>query len=328
MAKGYTQKFGEDYDETFSPVVRYLSVRALLAFAVQNGMMIHQLDVVTAFLNGTLEEEIYMEQPPGYTKGGEKNLVCKLKRSLYGLKQSSRCWNTVFKEYMESTNFKQCTADPCIFVRSEGTDLTIISVYVDDLIIITKTPEMMRRIKDSLATHFKVKDLGKLHYCLGITVEYDEEKKCLWMHQRQYIQSLLERYGLSQAKTSTTPADINVKLVKDDGMSKPVDPVFYQSMVGSLLYAAIATRPDISQAVGAVSKFNSCPTEAHLTAVKRIVRYLKRTINLGLKYDRSDDSSLIGFSDADWAGDMDNRHSTTGNLFVMSGGAISWLSRK
>ena len=139
----------------------------------------------------------------------------------------------------------------------------------------------MRRIKDSLATRFKMKDLGKLHYCLGITVEYDEEKKCLWMHQRQYIQSLLERYGLSQAKTSTTPADINVKLVKDDGMSKPVDPVFYQSMVGSLLYAAIATRPDISQAVGAVSKFNSCPTEAHLTAVKRIFRYLKGTINLG-----------------------------------------------
>ena len=173
-----------------------------------------------------------------------------------------------------------------------------------------------------------MKDLGKLHYCLGITVEYDKEKKCLWMHQRQYIQSLLERYGLSQAKTSTTPADINVKLVKDDGMSKPVDPVFYQSMVGSLLYAAIATRPDISQAVGAVSKFNSCPTEAHLTAVKRIFCYLKGTINLGLKYERSDDSSLIGFSDADWAGDMDNRHSTTGNLFVMSGGAISWLSRK
>ena len=299
VAKGYTQKFGEDYDETFSPVVRYSSVRALLAFAVQNEMIIHQMDVVTAFLNGTLEEEIYMEQPPGYTKGGEKNLVCKPKRSLYGLKQSSRCWNTVFKEYMESTNFKQCTADPCIFIRSEGTDLTIISVYVDDLIIITKTPEMMRRIKDSLATRFKMKDLGKLHYCLGITVEYDEEKKCLWMHQRQYIQSLLERYGLSQAKTSTTPADINVKLVKDDGMSKPVDPVFYQSMVGSLLYTAIATRPDISHAVGAVSKFNSCPTEAHLTAVKRIFRYLKGTINLGLKYERSDDSSLIGFSDAD-----------------------------
>ena len=116
LAKGYTQKPGEDYDETFSPVGRYSSIRALLAFAVQNNMMIHQTDVVTAFLNGSLSEEIYMEQPPGYIKEGEENLVCKLKRSLFGLKQSSRCWNIVFKQYMESINFKQSTADPCIFI--------------------------------------------------------------------------------------------------------------------------------------------------------------------------------------------------------------------
>ena len=145
------------------------------------------------------------------------------------------------------------------------------------------------------------------------------------MHQRQYIHSLLERYGLFQAKPSTTPV---VKLVKDDGVSKLVDAICYQSMVGSLLYAAIATRPDIAQAVGTVSNFNSCPTEAHLTAVKRILRYLKGTINLRLRYERSTDDSLIGFSDADWAGDMDDRHSTTGNLFAMSRGAISWFSRK
>ena len=130
VAKGYTQKPGEDYDETYSPVVKYSSIRALLAFAVQNGMIVHQMDVVTAFLNGTLDEEIYMEQPPGYIKKGEEHLVCKLKRSLYGLKQSSRCWNTVFKEYMESINFKPCTADPCIFVTGEGADLTIVAVYV------------------------------------------------------------------------------------------------------------------------------------------------------------------------------------------------------
>ena len=325
VAKGYTQKHGEDDNETFSPVVRYSSVRALLAFAVQNGMMIHQMDVVTAFLNGTLDEEIYMEQPPGYVKEGMECFVCKMKKSIYGLKQSPKCWNTVFKEHMESTNFKQCTADPCIFVRSKGTDLTIIAVYNDDLIIITKTPEKMKWIKNSLATCFKMKDLGKLHYCLGITIE---KRKCLWMHQRQYIHSLLERYGLSQAKPSITPADTKVKLVKDDGVSKFVDPICCQSMVNSLLYAAITTRLDITQAVGAVSKFNSCPTEAHLTAVKRILRYLKGTINIGVRYERSADDSLIGFSDADWAGDMDDRHSTTGNLFLMSGGAISWFNRK
>ena len=328
MWQRVTPKPGEDYDQTFSPVVRYSSIRALLAFAVQNDMIIHQMDVVTAFLNGTLDEEIYMEQPPGYIKEGKEHLVCKLKRSLYGLKQSPRCWNTVFKQYMDSINFKQCTADPCIFVTSEGADLTIIAVYVDDLIVITKTPETMRKIKESLAARFKMKDLGKLHYCLGISVEHDKERGCLWMHQKQYIQSLLKRYGLSQAKSLATPADVNVKLVKNDGVSKPVDQVNYQSMVGSLLYASIAARPDIAQAVGAVSKFNSCPTEAHLTAVKRIFRYLKGSINLGIKYERSADNRLVGFSDADWGGDMDDRHSTTGNLFVMSGAAINWISKK
>ena len=328
MAKGYTQKPGEDYDETFSPVVRYSSIRTLLAFAIQHGMIIHQKDVVTAFLNGILDEDIYMEQPPGYIKKGEEHLVCKLKRSLYGLKQSSRCWNTVFKQYMESINFKQCTADPCIFVTDEEADLTINAVYVDDLIVIAKTPETIKKIKESLAARFKMKDLGKLHYCLGISIQHDEERGSLWMDQRQYIQSLLKRYGLSQAKTATTPADINVKLVKNDGVSKPVNPLNYQSMVGSLLYAAITTRPDTGQAVGAVSKFNSCPTKAHLTAVKRIFRYLKGTIDLCIKYERSADNHLVGFSDADWAGDLTDRHSTTGNLFMMSGAAINWISKK
>ena len=139
---------------------------------------------------------------------------------------------------------------------------------------------------------------------------------------------MLKRYGLSQAKSATTPADVNVKLVKDDGVSKPVNQVNYQSMVGSLLYASIATRPDIAQAVGAVSKFNSCPTEAHLTAVKRIFRYLKGAINLCIKYERSADNRLVGFSDTDWARDMNDRHSTTGDLFMMSGAAIAWSSKK
>ena len=229
---------------------------------------------------------------------------------------------------MESINFKPCTADPCIFVTGEGADLTIIAVYVDDLIVITKTPETMKKIKENLAAHFKMKDLGKLHYCLGIPIQHDEERGSLWMDQRQYIQLLLKRYGLSQAKSATTPADVNVKLVKNDGVNKPVNQVNYQSMVGSLLYASIATRPDIAQAVGAVSKFNFCPTEAHLTAVKRIFCYLKGTINLCIKYERSADNRLVGFSDADWAGDMDDRHSTTENLFMMSGAAIDWSSKK
>eukprot|EP00795_Rhopilema_esculentum_P007133 gene7133-biopygen8536 len=171
-----------------------------------------------------------------------------------------------------------------------------------------------------------MKDLGSLHFCLGVSVEQSEEGVSL--SQKQYIEKLLKRYGLQDANPVCTPLDPNVKLVADDGNSKPVDNVQYQSMIGSLLYAAIATRPDIAQAVGALSQFNSAPTEAHLTAVKRVFRYLKGTINLSLVYKKSESKEVTGFSDASWADDMQNRHSTTGNVFMMAGGAISWLSQK
>ena len=301
VAKGYAQKYGIDYDETFSPVVKFSSVRALIAFAVQNNMLLHQMDVVTAFLNGNLEEDIYMQQPDGYVQEDNKHLVCKLKKSLYGLKQSPRCWNKAFTEFMRSKEFKQSEADPCIYIR--GT--SIVAVYVDDLIIATKTEGEMQLVKEVLHSRFKMKDMGKLHYCLGITIRQDDTEKKIEIQQKQYILRMLEKYGLQDAKPVSTPADPNVRLRKDDGVSKTVDPVLYQSMVGSLLYAAIATRPDISQAVGTVSKFSSKPSEAHLTAVKRIFRYLK-----------------------DYAGDLDDRHSTSGNLFLMCGGAVNWLSKK
>ena len=286
------------------------------------------MDVVTAFLNGTLEEEIYMQQPAGYVQPGKEEMVCKLKKSLYGLKQSPRCWNKAFKEHMKSANFKQSTADPCIFTKTEESgEITIVAVYVDDLIVATKTTEM-NEIKRSLTSRFKMKDLGKLHHCLGITVEYDESRRSLWLHQRPYILAMLEKFGLSQAKTVPTPANLNVKLRKDDETSKLVDPTLYQSMVGSLLYAAIATRSNISQAVGAASKCCSNPIEAHLTAVKRILRYLKETINLGLKYKKSESGTLVGYSDADFAGDLDDRRSTSGNLFLFAGCPVSWYSKK
>ena len=304
MIKGFAQKFGVDYDETFSPVVSFSSIRALLAYAVQNDMIVHQMDVVTAFMNGILDEEIYMEQRPGYIQAGKDHLICKLEKSLYGLKQSPRCWNNKFREYMEKIQFKESQADPCVFIQFQGTDVSIFAVYVDDLITVTKTPDQMKQIKESMAIQFKMKDLRKLHYCLGITTEQKKDEKCIALHQQQYIFALLEKYGLSQAKTVTvtTPADVNVKLIKDDGVSKAVDPATYQSIVVSLLYASIATRPDIAQAVGAVAKFCSSPTEAHLTAAKRILRYLKGTADLCLKYHKSD-GKLTGYSDADWAGD-------------------------
>ena len=328
VAKGYAQQYGVDYDETYSPVVRFSSVRVLLAFAMDNDLLVHQMDVVSAFLNGTLEEEIYMEQPEGYMQPGTETLVCKLKRSLYGLKQSPRCWNTTLTGYLEGIGLCRNAADPCVFVQLVDGVPTIIAVYVDDLILLTKTLEEMNAIKQALSERFRMTDLGKIHYILGMTIEWDADGKWLIIHQKQYVLDVVEKYRLSEANTVATPADVHVQLKKDDGCSKLVDATRYQSMVGSLLYMAVATRPDIAQAVGAVAKFCSRPSEAHLTAVKRILRYLKGTANLGLKFMKSESGELTGYSDADWAGDVDERRSTTGNLFLMSGAPVSWLSKK
>ena len=328
VAKGYAQKQGIDYEETFSPVVRFSSIRTILAFAVQHNMFIHQMDVVSAFLHSSLQEDIYMQQPDGYVKAGKEKLVCKLKMSLYGLKQSPRCWNTVLNDYLKSIEFKHSAADPCVYIKKNTTTLTIIAVYVDDLIVITNTVEEMTWVKETLASQFKMKDMGKLHYCLGITIEQNEGEKCLWLHQKQYISSLLVKYRMTEAKCVSTPTDLSVKLQKNDGCSKAVDQVLYQSLVGSLLYAAIATRPDIAHAVGVISKFSSSPTEPHLTAAKRVLRYLKGTASLAVKYQKSGNQTLIGYADADWAGDCEDRHSTTGNVFLLADGPISWMSKK
>ena len=196
---------------------------------------------------------------------------------------------------------------------------------VDDLLLIAKTMEQIEQMKRSLSDTFKMKDLGQLQYCLGVNFNWSTNGVSLC--QKQYLSRILEKYGMSEANTVSTQMDPNVKLVKDDKCSKKLDPIQYQSMVGSLLHAARATRPDITHAVGIVSKFNSEPTVAHLTAVKRIYRYLKGTLDLALHYEATG-KQLLGYSDADWANDLDNRHSTTGNVFIMSGGAVSWLSQK
>lgn len=324
VAQGFSQRHGVDYNETFSPVVKQSSIRTLLAYGLNRNMVIHQMDVVTAFLNGKLDEEIYMKQPEGFVKPGLENLVCRLRKSLYGLKQSPRCWNSVFDSYLRELSFQRSNADQCVYIRNEFERQTIVAVYVDDLIIMTDNDDDMSSVKQALEKKFKMKDLGKLHYCLGITVLRDENT--IQLHQRFYLQQVLNRFGMQDAKPVSTPADPNTKLQKDDGISKPVDPTVYQAMVGSLLYASGATRPDLAQAVGEVSKYNNSPSEIHLTAVKRILRYIKGTLNLKLTYAK-DSEPILGYADANWAGDLDSRRSTTGNVFVLANAAVSWLSK-
>ena len=322
VAKGFSQSHGVDYDETYSPTLRLSSLRLLLAIAVEKKLLVHQMDVNNAFLNGNLCEEIYMSQPEGYVKPGEETLVCKLKRSLYGLKQAPRCWNETLTRSLKNLGFNQ-TSDLCVFSKQSA----IVAVYVDDLIIMCESDQEMKKIKSQLMECFQMKDLGELSFILGIKVEkMNEDHSVLQLHQQMYILNVLKRFALSDVKPVSTPCDTSVNLKKEDG-SKSVDAVNYQAMVGSLMYIAMATRPDIAYAVSLVSRYCSSPTETHLTAVKRIYRYLKGTLSLVLQF-KSTSGTLVGYSDASWASDQDDRRSTSGVVFMMCGGAISWLSKK
>ena len=205
------QRHGVDYGEVFSPVAHLSSIRVLLAFAAENKLQIHQMDVVSAFLNGELKEEIYMRQPPGYELKGKEELVCKLRKSIYGLKQSPCCWNEKLCNHLKSLGFKESGAGSCVFIQSGGKGMKIIAVYVDDLILIAKTLAEIEQVKEGLSETFKMKDMGQLRYCLGINFEVTEQ--VISLCQKQYLIKLLEKYRLSEANTMATPMDPSVKLV-------------------------------------------------------------------------------------------------------------------
>lgn len=330
VARGFTQKFGEDYDQTFSPVVRFESFRTLMALAAKYGLKLHQMDVTTAFLHGVLEEEVFLKQPEGFAKSGEEHLVCKLKRSLYGLKQSPRCWNAALDEKLVQMGFSQTSADPCLYMKSDERGPVYLAVYVDDLVIAAKEETLIKGIKDQLSKFFDMKDMGPLHHFLGMKVLQDEENKEVCIGQERYINDILRTYGMENCKPAPTPMDPGLKLANANADDTVVDPVAYQSAVGSLLYLSIASRPDIAFAVGCAARYTSKPTSVHWALVKRIMRYLKGSIDIGLKYQGagSEGETMTAFCDADWAGDLDHRKSTSGYVLMLSNGAVSWKSKK
>ena len=326
VAQGFTQKYGDDYDETFCPVVRLESLRMMLALAVQHDLELHQVDVTTAFLNGTLEEEVFMKQPEGFVVPGSEELVCRLKKSIYGLKQSPRCWNLALDSKLKEIGFSQSSHDPCIYHRNERGNMLIVGVYVDD-IILAGNESSIQRVKAALASAFDIKDLGKLNYFLGIKIERNLNNS-IWIGQPAYIENLLVTLGMQDCKPVKTPVSAGNKLVKATEQDECIDQRQYQSAVGSLMYLAVSTRPDISYSVGSLARFNSKPTKEHWVALKRVLRYLKGTKDLGILYSKAEKDSCIGYTDADWAGDQDDRKSISGYVFLLSGGAISWESQK
>ena len=290
------------------------------------------MDVKTAYLNGELEEDIYMRQPEGFIKVGEEHKVCKLQRSLYGLKQAGRSWYKKIDAYLEELGLKRSNLDSCVYYQKKEKDMLFIALYVDDLLIFANNHKTIDELKEGLQRKFDMKDLGEAHYCLGIRITRDRAKGIIRIDQEKYIESILEHFGMTDCKAVSTPMDPSVTLTKDMSPStreeeNSMRDVPYQNAVGSLMYAMLGTRLDIAFAVGAVSRYSSNPGELHWRAVKRIFRYLKGTIGHAVEYKR-DGSDIHGYSDADWAGDPDSRRSTTGYTYILAGGAVTWSSKK
>ena len=326
VAQGYSQEYGKDYLQVFSPVIRWESVRTLISMAVQYGMELHQMDVDVAFLNGNLKEEIYMKQPDGLVVKGQENLVCKLKKSIYGLKQSPCCWNEALDEHLKKIGFIQSKADPCLYIGKIDGELICLAVYVDDIILASKKPEVIQKTKKLFASKFEVKDMGRLHYFLGVRIVQNEGN--VWIGQDRYLEEVLEKFGMQNAKSVATPMEQNAKPQQVTKDSELFDSKLYQSAIGSLMYLANVTQPDISYAVHTLAQYCNQPGTVHWSMVKRVLRYLCGTRKLGLLYQRTRDTSLYVFSDADFAGDLDTRKSTSGYTLLKNKGIVSWKSKK
>lgn len=325
VAKGFTQRPGIDFNETFSPVVRHCTLRLLMALSIKLDLNICHLDVTTAFLNGYLKEDVFMTLPEGYKTDGCENKVLKLKKAIYGLKQSSRAWNIRVDTFLVNLGYNKSKFEPCLYTKHNESFLTIVTVYVDDFFIFSNDVSEEENVKFKLGQIFKIKDLGQIKNCLGMRVTVDKINNSITLDQEKYIDQILRKFNMIDCNTVATPIETNVNLVRQTDTCKKELP--YQQLIGSLMYLSVLTRPDISFAVSYLSQFNNCYNESHWKQAKRVLRYLKQTKNRGLKFLK-DDADLEGFVDADWGSNSLDRKSYTGFCFKLSGSAVSWESRK
>jgi histone deacetylase 1/2 len=326
VARGFTQQHGIDYGDTFSPVVKPATVRLVLSLAISRGWCLHQVDVSNAFLHGFLSEDVYMQQPPGFEDARYPSYVCKLQRSIYGLKQSPRAWYARLSQRLHELGFVSSKADTSLFIFSRDGVQIYMLVYVDDIVIAGSTPEVVDRLVRSLMDTFPIKDLGKLDYFLGLEASYNSGG--MMLTQRKYALDLLHRVNMENCKSTSTPLSTSESLSRVSGtMLGSEDSFRYRSVVGGLQYLTL-TRPDISFAVNKVCQFLSQPTDVHWEAVKRILRYVKGTLQTGLCFRKSASTGVSIFTDADWAGCVDDRRSTSGYAIFVGPNLISWSSKK
>jgi hypothetical protein len=312
-----------DYFDTYSPVTRITSIRMLIAIAAINGLEIHQMDVKTAFLNGELDEEIYMEQPEGFKAPGQEGKVCKLVKSLYGLKQAPKQWHEKFDNAMLSNGFKINECDKCVYFKYIQNGYVIVCLYVDDMLIMGSNLEIVKTTKQMLSSRFDMKDLGIADVILGIKISRTSDG--LILSQSHYIEKVLEKFKKYDISPTKTPVDVNLHLARNNGES--ISQLEYSRIIGSLMYIMNCTRPDIAYSISKLSRFTSNPGRDHWKAILRVLGYLKYTQNYGLHYSKYP-AVIEGHCDANWISDTKDSKSTSGYVFTLGGAAVSWKSSK
>ena len=333
--RGFEQELGIDFEEVFSPVMRHNSLRTLLSLAAVNDLEVKQMDVKTAFLHGELEEDVYIYAPKG--AGYEPGTILKLNKSLYGLKQAPRVFNTVLNEHIvKSMGFKQCQTDPCVYTKMTTSGPVYLAVYVDDLIIVGKEISEIDKVKADLRKEFDMDDRGDAEYILGMQIERDRTARTLKLTQTQYAKDVVKKFNMDKSTCGIkVPIRPDMKMSAADCPTTPEEKAYmkkipYRSAVGSLMYLATCTRPDISYAVSMCASYMHNPGRVHWKAVKDIMAYVNLTKGRGLIFGEIQEElkdTVYVFADADHAGNMDNRRSRTGYVTMFNGGAVSWKTR-
>lgn len=281
------------------------------------------MDVKGAFLNGNLNEEIYMLQPEGFAKDKR---VCKLNKSIYGLKQASRVWNERFNKFMLRIGFSRCASDYCLYIKIEGNIRCYILLYVDDLLIVGDDLNVILTIKRLLAREFEMTDIGPADTFLGMHIEHDRNNGIIRLNQKQYLKNVLRKFGMIDCKSATTPIEKGLQLENEKQIDGSVP---YRELIGCLTYATMTTRPDLCASTNYFSRFQSCFTDEHFTHAKRALRYIQGTLDLKLEFRKDKNTEvLVGFADSDWAGDVNDRKSTSGYIFKLFGNLITWSTHK
>ena len=337
VAKGYAQRYGIDYDKTTAPTVRLESFRTILHIAATLKWDLQHVDVKTAFLHGVLPdtETMFMEQPPGFEAPGKETWVMKLMKSLYGMKQASRVWNQTFDKVVKKLGFERLACEWCVYRRESSTGTIIFAVHVDDIVSAASSPAENDLFKSQLKQHWEINDLGPAKFALGIAISRDDDAKTISISQSALIDRVVEQFGQSEAHSVDTPMVAGLQLRRPDRTVPTPSHIIewaertpYRSLVGSLMYIARGTRPDIAYAVSRLASYLDCYRPEHWQAAVRVLRYLKGTRDLQLTLGGQGPLQLVGYSDSDYANCPDSSRSVSGHCFTLGSAMISWSSRK